>query len=215
MDRAAYHRRELQIALDPHDPGHIPAPPIAAGQRILDIGCGAGQTLIASYSGNPCFGMDIDFEALRLSRSLGCSAPMVAGRAETLPFGDASFDAVIARVSLPYTDLPRSLVEIRRVLRTGGFLWMVSHSLSVPWSAVRPERPRSWLFFSYITMNGLLFHISGRVFPCLGRYESFQTVAGIRRALTTAGFCDIRTESCLKSAEGRQLRLLLTTAVAA
>lgn len=190
--KGTYHLRELEIALDRTDPGHIPPPPIDPGKRILDLGCGAGQTLMAAYSGRPAFGIDVDFEALKLGRSIGCTAPFACARGEALPFPDACFDVVIARVSLPYTNLRFSLREIRRVLRSGGVVWMVLHSFSVVWNAARRARPKGWLFFAYIVLNSLLFRVAGRQFACLGhRYESFQTAEGMRHALEGMAFQEI------------------------
>ena len=48
MDSTDYHLQELAIANCPADPRHI-LPPVSASHRwLLDVGCGAGQTLIAS-----------------------------------------------------------------------------------------------------------------------------------------------------------------------
>ena len=41
-----------------------------------------------------------------------------------------SFDLVISRVSLPYTDIPQSLSEIARVLREDGRVWLSLHPFS-------------------------------------------------------------------------------------
>ena len=99
---------------------------------------------------------------------------------------------MIARVSLPYTDFRRSLREIRRVLKPGGFFWAVLHPISVGWNTVDPRKPRTLLRFAYVTLNSLVFHFTGRVVPYRrGRYESFQTSWGIRRALRAAGFARV------------------------
>lgn len=47
--------------------------------------------------------------------------------AESLPFEDASFDLVCSQFGIEYTDLPRSLAEIARVLKPGGQLALVVH----------------------------------------------------------------------------------------
>jgi SAM-dependent methyltransferase len=189
-----YHLRELEIALDPQNPSHILPPPVPASHRVLDIGCGAGQTLMAAYKENPVFGIDIDFAALQLGKSLSSRICFSQGHAEALPFQPAQFDLVIARVSLPYTDLRRSLAEIRRVLRPGGGLWITLHSFELVRGFARRSNYKGKIFFGYIVLNSLLFHYTGRQFPFLSRYESFQTEHGMRRALERCRFADIRIE---------------------
>jgi ubiquinone/menaquinone biosynthesis C-methylase UbiE len=189
MPPEPYHLRELTIARDPNDPRHVTPPAFPPDRRVLDVGCGAGQTLIACYGDRRPFGVDVDVEALRLGRSLTDRVAFIGAAAEHLPFRDSSFDVVTARVSLPYTDLRLSLPEIRRVLKPGGFFWAVLHPLVIPWTNVDPRRPRTLLFFGYVVLNSLLFHFTGRMMSCLGRrYESFQTASGMRRALRAAGF---------------------------
>src|SRR5437867_7613895 len=107
---------EFAIARDPTDPRHVNPPPFPPDRRVLDVGCGAGQTLIACYGDRRAFGIDVDLDALKLGRSLTNRVAFVCGATEHLPFRDCGFDVVIARVSLPYTDLRLSLPEIRRVL---------------------------------------------------------------------------------------------------
>jgi ubiquinone/menaquinone biosynthesis C-methylase UbiE len=223
--KAAYHLRELEIALDPTDPGHLLPPPAGPAMRVLDVGCGAGQTLKAAYPENQAFGVDLDWEALRLGRTLSWSHTLACARAEAMPFPAASFDLVVARVSLPFTDLAQSLPEIRRVLRKGGRAWMVLHSFSVAWNAAKTPRPKAWAYFSYVTMNSLLFTAVGRQFTCFGRQETFQTRRGICRALERAGFDGISFESAARTwtpgrgavpaAAGKQFQLLVVAASAA
>jgi SAM-dependent methyltransferase len=51
---------------------------------------------------------------------------------ERLGFGDETFDAVSGQYALEYTDMPRSLAEIRRVLRPWGrALFVLHHDHSV------------------------------------------------------------------------------------
>src|SRR5258705_7520075 len=188
----AYHLKELLIAREPTDPRHVNPPPFPPDRRVLDVGCGAGQTLIACYGDRRSFGVDVALEALRLGRTLAKGVSFACATAERLPFRDGAFDVVIARVSLPYTDFRRSLREIRRVLKPGGFFWAVLHPMAIVWNTVDFRKPRTLLRFSYVGLNSLLLHFTGRVVPYRrGRYESFQTSPGIRRALTAAGFARI------------------------
>jgi SAM-dependent methyltransferase len=201
LDRKqAYHLRELEIARDPEDPGHVSPPAVTRDKVILDLGCGAGQTLIASYSERRAFGIDLDFDALKLGRHLGCGAPLICGRAEALPFRDHSFDLVIARSSLQYTDLKRSLPEIRRVLTPGGEAWMLLDSFGAVWNIRRGWHLKAWLHFLYLVLNSAAFRALGRQIPLIkGRYEVFHTAKGLRTVLGSEGFSEIRIESLLRS----------------
>lgn len=165
-----------------------------AEARILDIGCGAGQTLIASYPGRLSFGLDVDLGALRLGRGWTSSVAFACGRAEALPYRSADFDLVVARVSLPYTDITRSLHEIHRVLKPDGMVWMTLHPLGLRTRQVRWARWRSWLTFAYVLTNGLCLHVLQKQFSFFGRHESFQTEGGMRRALRRAGFHDVKID---------------------
>lgn len=181
-----YHLSELEIALDPTNPKHILPPHLAAGSRVLDIGCGAGQTLLAAYPDDIAFGLDLDFEALKFGTTITKNVRFVCGRAEALPYRSGEFDYVIARVSLPYTNIGLSLKEIRRVLKPGGRVWMVLHGFSL----ARRGR-NNWkgiLFLGYVIVNSALFHFAHRQFSVFGRCESFQTDRGITGALRRAGF---------------------------
>lgn len=186
----SYHLMELRTAGDPADPRRVNPPSFPAGCRVLDVGCGAGQTLITCYGDRRSFGVDVDLDALRLGRSLTKQVSYVCAAAEHLPFYDGGFDVVVARVSLPYSDLGRSLQEIRRVLKTGGFFWSTWIPITYRW--YKKINIRSLIRSVYILLNSLLFHFTGRVVPYKrGRYESFQTSSGIERALRKAGFSGI------------------------
>jgi ubiquinone/menaquinone biosynthesis C-methylase UbiE len=190
-----YHRAEIKIALDPCHPAHILPPPLPRSERVLDIGCGAGGTLIAAYSDRVSFGLDIDLDALRLGRSFTDHVCFVCGKAESLPWLNGQFDMVIARVSLPFTNISTSLKEIHRVLRKGGQLWIALHPFSIPWrKAESSNNYKGWIFFAYIVLNSVLFHFTLKQFPFLGRYESFQTERGISQALIKNGFQRISIE---------------------
>jgi ubiquinone/menaquinone biosynthesis C-methylase UbiE len=184
----AGHLAELQISLDPAHPSYV-NPHVPPGIHILDLGCGAGQTLIAAYPDRPGIGVDLDIGALRLGQSLSQQVRFVCAAAESLPFRAGSFDVVISRVALPYTDLSRSLPEIRRVLTSGGCLWAVLHPVSVPWKEARSGNLNSYLYFLFVLVNSLLFHICQRHFCFPGKgYETFQCRSSFAKALRRCGF---------------------------
>ena len=162
-----------------------------AGARILEIGCGAGQQLVANYPSQRTFGIDVDASALALGRTLATSVEFTRGMAEQLPFKDEHFDLVFARVSLPYTDIASSVKEIHRVLRSGGTAWLVMHPFSLCVNLAMRGNLKSKLIFFYIAANGVMLDLTGRQFR-IGRFqESFQTSRAMRRALERAGFSNI------------------------
>ncbi len=92
-----------------------------AGERVLDLGCGAGfdvfvASLLVGASGR-AVGVDL---ARRALRGTGHAEVRVA-RAERLPFEAASFDVVISNGALNLVpDKDAAFREAWRVLRPGG-----------------------------------------------------------------------------------------------
>ena len=199
MSSKDYHLRELEIARSPGDPRHVMPAILSRHRRILDIGCGAGQTFIASdlAPGVQATGLDVDFAALLLGQELTGRVGFVAGQAERLPFPDAHFDLVLSRVTLPLTKLPAAVTEIGRVTAPGGDLWLVLHSLDKTLRDLRASLGSGhWkraAYRAYVLANGALLHTAGRLIPSPldGHYESFQTNASISRELRRAGFANI------------------------
>ncbi len=191
-----YHLQELEIARDPNDRRRA-MPPFGNHQRILDVGCGAGQTLIAANlaDGVEAYGVDPDPEAIKLGQEI-CPPSIKLSQAsgEKLPFPDSHFDLVFSRVALPYMHIHTGLSEMWRVLQPGGVLWLALHPRSMAMreftSAVRKGLPKLTLFRTYVLVNGLVFNTFGTQFSCpiLRRQETYQTVKGITRALERAGF---------------------------
>jgi SAM-dependent methyltransferase len=89
------------------------------GETLLDVGCGTGYfaRLFAQRAGVQVVGLDPSFEWLAFARDAGAPA-CVAGRAERLPFRDASFDLAIAVTSLCFihaqADALREIVRVTR-----------------------------------------------------------------------------------------------------
>jgi len=187
-----YHRRELKIALDPTHPEHVLPPAVPRSAKVLDIGCGGGQTLIAAYPDRLTYGIDLDEDALRLGQSLTDRICFVRGDGESLPFAGNSFDMVLARVSLPYMRIGPTIREMRRVLRPGGEIWITLHIFRSVWRQACESSVKGWIFFVYIVLNSMLLHLAQKEFSFFGRNESFQTERGIRRLLERNGFDDIR-----------------------
>ncbi|HEX8262182.1 MAG TPA: class I SAM-dependent methyltransferase [Allosphingosinicella sp.] len=86
---------------------------LGGARSVLNVGAGAG-----SYepAGREVTALDPSIEMIR-QRSAPAAA-VVQGRAEELPFGDDSFDAAMAALTVHHwSDRPEGLREIRRVTR--------------------------------------------------------------------------------------------------
>jgi ubiquinone/menaquinone biosynthesis C-methylase UbiE len=196
-DSRRYHATELMIARTRDHPNRIMPEAGPADRRILDLGCGAGQTLIALELHPSVFavGVDRDLASLELGREWAPGVLFVGADGEALPFSSQSFDLVISRVALPYMNIPVALAEIFRVLTPGGRVWLTLHParliLGMLGRSLTSMNYRASIFFTYALLNGLLFHVTGRLarWPfARRRYESVQTRRSIMRALRNAGF---------------------------
>jgi len=194
-----YHLIELGIALNPLDPRHTHPEIRKEDKSILDIGCGIGQTFIASQIGREVsvVGVDIDLTPLKYGKQFYHGISYINAEAGFLPFKNEIFDLVVSRGGLPYTNIPRCTQEIARVLKPGGRIWIAL----IPFSAqvkhlvrsIVSVRTKDIVFRSYVIINGVVLHFGGRVFsfPWTKKYESFQTKYGFRRILKTCGFKNI------------------------
>lgn len=105
---------------------------IAPGQRLLDIGCGAGQSAIpAARNGLHVTGVDIAENLIEHANtraaSEGLEVYFKVGDAEDLPCEDESFDVVITMIGAMFAPRPERVVtEIARVLRPEGKLYMAN-----------------------------------------------------------------------------------------
>jgi SAM-dependent methyltransferase len=89
----------------------------------LDVGCGAGRSTAALTAiAGTVVGIEPAAAMLAHRHAVAPGASFVVGRAEDLPFANASFNLVTAAGSLNYTDRGRALGEIARVLAPGGVL---------------------------------------------------------------------------------------------
>jgi SAM-dependent methyltransferase len=104
------------------------------GASILDVGCGTGHftRLIARAVGGAVVGLDPNEDWLAYARSRATAAERyVTGRAENLPFANASFDCAISVTALCFVaDQRAALREMLRVTRRRLVLGLLNrHSL--------------------------------------------------------------------------------------
>ena len=198
-----------QIAAGPAGrPGPGQEGPGPGGQAVvLDVASGTAGVAIqlASRTGARVVGVDLTEQMLRQGQAnvtragQGHSIGLVAGRAEQLPFPDASFDALTFTYLLRYVDDPQAtLTELARVVKPGGT--MASLEFCVPPAAFWRA---SWVLYTRLILpaGGLL--LGGlpwlRVGQFLGpnitghyrRYPVPWTVEAWRRA----GFTNVGTRT--------------------
>jgi SAM-dependent methyltransferase len=122
---------------NPFSPGEL-----APGERVLDLGCGAGlDSLVAVQMVGPAgsvTGLDMTPEMLAKARAgaaelEAANARFVEGDAEQLPFGDESFDVVISNGVIDLIpDKDAVFSELHRVLVAGGRIQVADVTIQRP-----------------------------------------------------------------------------------
>jgi ubiquinone/menaquinone biosynthesis C-methylase UbiE len=169
-------------------------------QRVLDVGCGAGQQLrpFVARGGVLGVGTDRNPAATRVARTLFKTLPLggrvafVHSRAEELPFRSGTFDIVLSRLALPYTINHKALSEMARVMRRGGLVLLQFHHLlfylyelkASLWSG----KFRTAVHDVAVLVGGMCYLVTGRQWSILVAGEVFQTLGSLRRELSR---CDL------------------------
>jgi ubiquinone/menaquinone biosynthesis C-methylase UbiE len=94
------------------------------GHRVLDVACGTGILAREAHArvgtAGSVSGLDPNPGMLAVAKELEPALDWRQGTAESLPFPDASYDAVVSQFGLMFTKVDRALREMLRVLKPGG-----------------------------------------------------------------------------------------------
>jgi ubiquinone/menaquinone biosynthesis C-methylase UbiE len=121
---------------------------VGPGSRVLDVGCGTGSLAIAAARGGASVVSGVDASpdmldiARRKAKRAGVEAAFSLASAESLPWANASFDAVFNTIMFHHLPRPARLQcarEMRRVLQADGRL------LVVEFGASSSDARRGWL----------------------------------------------------------------------
>lgn len=120
-----YEQRFVPALFEAWGPRVCAAAGVRAGQQVLDVACGTGAATLAAAArvgtAGTVVGVDANPDMLAVARRKRAELQWQQGRAEALPFPDASFDAVISQFGLMFfDDKVQALREMRRVLRPDG-----------------------------------------------------------------------------------------------
>lgn len=185
-----YHLAELNAALASPDNGHNRPVLFHSDRSILDIGCGIGQSFIAwDCRDRFCVGIEPNEMAVVFGMDQAPWVRFLMTGAERVPMPAQTFDLVMSRVSLPYTDIPKVLREIRRVLKPGGRVWMTLHSRERAWADLRAAKGiKATLQRAYVLANGYCLRWFGFLIPAGSKVESWQETDWMIDRLERLGF---------------------------
>jgi SAM-dependent methyltransferase len=141
---AKYDRKWRKFSIQTHE-AVLDAVPGGINGRVLDIGCGTGTFLEKLLQARPeieAYGVDTSEAMLAEARKkLGGRASLQIQSTDRLPEFSRLFDMIISANVLHYIENPADwLVQIRGLLKTGGFLILEDFS-----KASRAVRYGSWL----------------------------------------------------------------------
>jgi ubiquinone/menaquinone biosynthesis C-methylase UbiE len=156
------------------------------GMRVLDIACGTGEpaiSLAALLAGDgEVVGVDLSPAPLKIAEERAAqrglaNATFQQADAHDLPFVDNSFDRITSRLGVMFfSDLPRALGEMHRVLKPGG------RATLLVWG------PMQQPYFD-TTIGAVLRMLPGAVVPESGRKMFSLSRDGILdQALRKSGF---------------------------
>ena len=141
----------------------------ATGKKVLDVGCGPGNLLVALSADVPelLIGIDVDTTFLvfgrskieELSRPSSEVPTLIRTALPTLPFADETFDLVTCFLVMPHVpDDKAALVELTRVLKPGGTLAISGHGLGFPIRYLKRFR-----------LKPLQMYLASLIYRCTGK----------------------------------------------
>lgn len=162
------------------------------GERVVDIGCGCGETTIELarrvLPGGRVLGIDISTPMLARAATRvrpGLPVELIEADATTHPFAQGAFDLLVSRLGVMFFAEPeRAFANLRHALRRGGRLVFV---------CFRAPRDNPWIM---LPLNAAYEHLPP--LPKMGPEDpgpfAYASDERLRRILANAGFSSISLE---------------------
>ncbi len=167
---------------------------VAAGERVLDVGCGEGRFASELVSvGTSVVGIDVAEEPLRRARERDPRLDLRLVRDDgPWPLDDASIDVVWAGETIEHVaDTAAWLSECRRALRPGGRLLLST-----------PDHGRLAMLWLALSRRAFERHFDPRA-----DHLRFYTRAGLTRLLEDFGFAEVAVRAVAGPPGARRLLL--------
>lgn len=158
-----------------------------AGSHVLDVGFGGGEEMRAVV-GRGCKVVGIEYDEALAIRGRAAGLTVCRAAAEHLPFASGSFDGLMCKVVIPYTDEARAIAEIARVLRRGGIGHIAYHGLGYSYRYLFTET--NWkrrLYGARTIVNTQVYRLTGRRLPGFWGDTVYQAPASLGHYYRRAG----------------------------
>ncbi len=181
--------RHMDAQLEPLGVAAMDALGLAPGERVLDVGCGAGATSLAiaeRVRPGEVVGLDISGSLLARARERAAGIDSVRferGDAQTFAFEGRTFDAIFSRFGVMFfADPVAAFANLRTALRPGGRLGFVC------W---RPMRENPLFHVPIEAAMPLLPQAPAAPPPDAPGPFAFADAARVRAILERAGYHDV------------------------
>jgi SAM-dependent methyltransferase len=172
------------------------------GHALVEVGCGTAPLLVAAEKYSPRAGVDIALRWLVVAKKrlqeAGLDLPLICACAEALPFPPKTFNCAVADSALEhFTDQPKALDQILRVLKDNGRLFVATPNRF----SLGPD-PQTGIWAGSLlpeSWTAAMVRRQGGVPP----KRHLLSAGGLERRLIGAGFQEIRVYPPAIAAEQR------------
>jgi SAM-dependent methyltransferase len=166
------------------------------GGKLLDVGCGSGIFLqVAREAGWQTFGVDFDHKAVSCAHALDLN--VLLGGIEQFSDKENFFDVITIGHVIEHVHDPKEvLMEVHRLLKPGGILWIETPNISSVghsywgryWRGLEP--PRHLVLFNYGSLRNLLGQVGFQRMTTKVRHGIYAPLAAQSDAIQNGG--DVR-----------------------